>query len=259
MEFLTGYTNFSVNRSGVLPIVGPRTGVQFEVDRDLRPLFPYLNTELPEAKYFADPERIQCVFEQALCTIYSKEVIAAGFHDEDSARCFADRFVEYLNEVHEKQGTLKPDYTTVEHFVPMDIYQLLPKTNCGKCGQESCFAFAALLSKGRAASCECPGFSDPIAQKAVYPIFDKHGNLSSTIELSIPEQDKQTAVSEDLLTKREVEVLRLLAKGLSNPAIAATLSISQHTVKSHVTHIYDKLGVNDRAQAAVWASRHKVI
>lgn len=242
-----------------MPTVGPRMGVRFEVDQDLFPLFPYLNASLPDAKYFANPERIQFVFEQALCTLYSYEIFAAAFNDEDTARRFCDHLLEYLNEIYLKQYTIKPDYKTIEHLSPMDIYQLLPKTNCGKCGQESCLAFAAFLSKGQGSSNECPGFSEPIAQKAVYPIFDKNGNLTSTVELNIPDQQKQISVPENLLTERELEVLRLLASGSSNPEIAESLSISKHTVKSHVTHIYDKLGVNDRAQTAVWASLHNVI
>ena len=57
------------------------------------------------------------------------------------------------------------------------------------------------------------------------------------------------------LTRRELEVLRLMAEGLTNNRIADFLEISPHTVKSHVIHIFNKLGVNDRTQAAVWAAR----
>ncbi|MCS6777020.1 MAG: response regulator transcription factor [Chloroherpetonaceae bacterium] len=68
----------------------------------------------------------------------------------------------------------------------------------------------------------------------------------------------QTADSEDLiepLTEREMDVLRLLATGLSNRDIASVLFIAESTVKSHVEHIINKLGVSDRVQAAVWAAR----
>ena len=61
------------------------------------------------------------------------------------------------------------------------------------------------------------------------------------------------------LTGREIEVLRLLAEGFTNTEIAGLLSISQHTVKSHVTHIFNKIGVNDRTQAAVWAVRSNLL
>ncbi len=55
------------------------------------------------------------------------------------------------------------------------------------------------------------------------------------------------------ITQREVEVLRLLAKGRTNPEIAQELEISRGTVKIHVQHIIAKLGVSDRTQAAVRA------
>ena len=58
------------------------------------------------------------------------------------------------------------------------------------------------------------------------------------------------------LSEREVEVLRLLATGLTNRDIGSLLFISESTVKTHVEHIIRKLGVSDRVQAAVWAARH---
>lgn len=57
------------------------------------------------------------------------------------------------------------------------------------------------------------------------------------------------------LTRRELEVLRLLAEGKTNPQIAAELVVSSGTVKNHVEHIIGKLGVSDRTQAAVLAVR----
>jgi DNA-binding NarL/FixJ family response regulator len=63
----------------------------------------------------------------------------------------------------------------------------------------------------------------------------------------------------DPLTVREEEVLRLVTTGLSNKEIAALLFISDGTVKSHVEHILRKLGVSDRAQAAVWAVRNGLV
>jgi DNA-binding CsgD family transcriptional regulator len=58
------------------------------------------------------------------------------------------------------------------------------------------------------------------------------------------------------LTKRELEILHLLAEGESNQAIAAALFISQTTVASHVANIYGKLGVSSRAQAVAFAHRY---
>jgi len=71
----------------------------------------------------------------------------------------------------------------------------------------------------------------------------------------------QSGASESLgdLSNREIQVLRLLAKGLSNSEIAGILNISPHTVKSHVVHIFRKLGVSSRTDAAVTALNLKLI
>ena len=61
------------------------------------------------------------------------------------------------------------------------------------------------------------------------------------------------------LTTREVEVLRLLARGLSNKQIAERLVIARKTVDNHVEHIYTKTGVSNRARASLFASRHALM
>lgn len=58
------------------------------------------------------------------------------------------------------------------------------------------------------------------------------------------------------LSGREQEVLRMVADGLGNDAIAAKLCISVHTVRSHVYHIFKKINVSNRQQAAIWAARN---
>lgn len=61
------------------------------------------------------------------------------------------------------------------------------------------------------------------------------------------------------LTKRELEVLKEIGKGKSNKEIAATLFITEKTVKTHVTNILSKLGLHDRTQAALFAVKNNIV
>lgn len=71
-------------------------------------------------------------------------------------------------------------------------------------------------------------------------------------------QEKNVDVTA-ILTKREVEILKLLTAGLLNKEIAYKLSISEKTVKNHISNIFKKTGVSDRTQAAVYAIKNKVV
>jgi DNA-binding NarL/FixJ family response regulator len=69
-------------------------------------------------------------------------------------------------------------------------------------------------------------------------------------------QTQPASILTEKLTERELDVLRLVAKGIPNSEIAALLHLSEGTVRNHVSAILDKLGASDRTQAAVMAIQH---
>jgi DNA-binding NarL/FixJ family response regulator len=71
-----------------------------------------------------------------------------------------------------------------------------------------------------------------------------------------PEKEAKTVhIALDQLTEREIEVLKLAAKGMSNRGIAEELIISDRTVQTHLTNIFNKMGVGSRTEAVVHALR----
>ena len=79
------------------------------------------------------------------------------------------------------------------------------------------------------------------------------------IDPSIDRTARLTSTDPETLTTRETEVLRHVALGLSNRDIAAALSVSEETVKTHVTHVLAKLDVDNRAQAIVQALKRGLV
>jgi len=86
-----------------------------------------------------------------------------------------------------------------------------------------------------------------------------HPKVASRMMAELRGDHEQTINSYNALTEREQEVLRAIADGLSNAAIAEKLVISEKTVKSHVSNILNKLHLSDRTQAAVFAWREGIV
>ncbi|HEY9481468.1 MAG TPA: response regulator transcription factor [Micromonosporaceae bacterium] len=82
--------------------------------------------------------------------------------------------------------------------------------------------------------------------------------LAAASAASVPIFGSPTGTAPDGLTPREVDVLRLIASGLSNREIASRLFLSEATVKSHINRLFAKTGVRDRAQAVQYAYRHRL-
>ena len=99
-------------------------------------------------------------------------------------------------------------------------------------------------------------------RKAIYSVMNNENYIQTSLipllnsRLVARDIDKEKI---EELTKREMEVLIKIANGMSNKEIASTLSISERTVKNHISNIFKKIDVSDRTQAAVFAIRNNII
>ncbi len=263
----------------------------FRLDRDVSSLFPFINAEVEDALYYDNPAHVRFLLDGFRCFLYPDTVAVHFFESRAAAKEFIPGFLDFLNGVHSRKKDIRPNQNQIRHIPVTDILKILPKNNCKKCGYPTCMAFAADMARGRTIADKCPDLESPVFETVQFPVLDSNKDVIEAVNLPISTagmkdqikslQDRiielekniknpdigraDTRTSEQLttsdfdLTHREIEILELIAKGNTNNEISGLLFISPHTVKSHMINIFNKLGVNDRTQAAVLATQHGII
>lgn len=265
-------------------------GARFQLSNDLSPLFPYINAVADRTRLYEKPVYINFVLEKRLCAFYAREGVFAPIGDMAQAMEFLEKLFDFIEDISKRSGSIIPNHKKFKPSSALDIYRLLPGSNCRICGYPTCMAFAAALSRQYTSIVNCPHLGKPMEERATYPVYDQQGNVVKTVSFDVNSDSLHQKVSlneariQDLqsrlvsfekdndakfddansalpapLSKREIEVLHLIAHGATNKEISAELQISQHTVKSHVIHIFNKVGVNDRVQASTWGAMNGVM
>jgi len=281
-EFKSFY-NFSL-RSSPVTTIERCWFAHFNIDNDFSHLFPFIQSSSKDAIHYESPECIQFKLNDILCTLYPPDIVASRFfYGREQALEFAGILINYLNELSKNKSQLQPNFKKFIRLYVPDILHFLPMTNCGECGFQTCMAFAGAVSRRKTYLSNCPDFPDPIDAKITFSVNNQYSEEAKSIEVDLDlagvavsrisdvsnssqpriGRSKSLIGSRDgilfKLSGRETEVIRLIAEGFTNKEIAQILKISHHTVKSHVVHVFNKIGVNDRTQVAVWAAQNGLI
>ncbi len=96
------------------------------------------------------------------------------------------------------------------------------------------------------------------AAAAGLTVFDPRVHATLLAATAVPKPAPAPGPPPDGLTQREAEILGLIARGMTNPEIAAQLYLSNHTIKTHISRIFAKTGSRDRAAAIGYAHRHDI-
>ncbi|WP_022667538.1 LuxR C-terminal-related transcriptional regulator [Desulfospira joergensenii] len=271
----------------------------FWFEQDIRFLFPYINAVAQNCEFHENLGLLRFEFEGSCCVLYPDKCIISPLEDHEHAKAFVEKLMGFLNAVLEKKKEIPPKFRPFEQTPVTKIIKILPGTNCGECGLKTCMAFAAMLSKQKIRPSECPHMVRPVREQITYPVMDEQGRQLSQVTFQVDTADPSFSLDETIqnkkelesggtaplreasvqeqkidsdrpeyringilpepLSAREIEVLRHMGHGLTNREISDLLFISPHTVKTHVAHIFNKLGVNHRVQAVVWAARQGLV
>lgn len=223
-------------------------------------LFPVILDRIKRSRQCCRPPHVHFAYDGIQCTLYPEEALAAPFGSQARVFQFLKGFADFLNTLYDSGNcpARKPNSNRTR------IRAARPPMPSDNKNGSAYVSFPMIGEDGTVTSTLSIEHTSIFNHRV---LNEKSANSFSqyvaSVNLPCPGNtlpcDKNGIKIQNGLTNRETEVLRLMADGYSNPDISKKLDISPHTVKAHVIHIFNKLNVNDRTQASVWAVQNHLI
>ena len=149
-------------------LVGPgcvsgagRWGAQVNLNNDISAVFPYLNAILNNA-WYDHQNRVLIWGEQGQRYAFRPDqILVARVQDQRHARQIVRDITDKVNDIWQERDNITPCFTEKKLPSLIDIFKLLPGTNCKRCGYLTCMAYAADLRQGEVHVQECPSLAQP--------------------------------------------------------------------------------------------------
>lgn len=152
-----------------------------ELDEETQEAFPYINALLKGCIYNHPAMILTLKHEGKMITLYPRKVTIAKATDENDVRETMEWIGVMLEEVKDRKGELQPNFSRGVELKALDIFKLLPGTNCKACDELTCLAFAVKLLGGERSVVRCaplftPEYKDKrqvlmeLLQAAGYPV-----------------------------------------------------------------------------------------
>lgn len=135
---------------------------------DISAVLPYLNATLRGATYHAAAQALTWKKAGHNIAFHAYEIATSNVEDRQGAEIEIKGLIDLVNRTWERKEEIQPDTTTHQRPTQMAIYQLLPKTNCKRCGEPTCWTFALKLAASQKPATACtpllmPEFSENLS------------------------------------------------------------------------------------------------
>jgi ArsR family metal-binding transcriptional regulator len=122
---------------------------------DISRVLPYLNAKLTNGTYFSDGPVFSWRQDSHNIGFWPDRIAVDHLDTREQAEEMIEKLVKLVNDVWNKRAEIEPDTRTRENLQPLELYRLLPRTNCKACGESTCFNFALKLAAGQLALRQC--------------------------------------------------------------------------------------------------------
>jgi ArsR family metal-binding transcriptional regulator len=123
---------------------------------DIAEALPLLNATLPGAVYHRTADALIWKTGERSVAFHAHKIALSNVADRDSAHAAIVQMVDLVNQTWERRGEIAPDYSIRQRPKHLAIYKLLPQTNCKRCGEPTCYTFAAKIAAGHKSLEDCP-------------------------------------------------------------------------------------------------------
>ena len=127
---------------------------------DVSEVLPYINAKVEKGEFIPGIPVLVWREGGRRYALRPREIAISGLVDRDHAEELVAATVEWINSVWDDRESIEPSYATFEKPKVLDIYKLLPRTNCKECGAPTCMAFADMLAGEKKTLSECPALKD---------------------------------------------------------------------------------------------------
>lgn len=122
-----------------------RIRVKANPSADISEIMPYLNVVVKGCSFVPDKNILTFMKEQRIITLFPRQITITKSLNTTDAMQVLDWLKDLINETYEKKEEIEPSYKSAAPVRPLEVFKLLPRTNCKECGENTCLAFAAKL------------------------------------------------------------------------------------------------------------------
>lgn len=127
--------------------------------QDVGAALPYLNAVLGADTYIREPPSATFRSQGKLITVHADRIAINAIRDPAEAETILRWLQREINAAWEQRAEIEPSFAAAPRPQVMEILRLLPKSNCGQCGQPTCMVFAAMAAEGGKGAEQCPSLA----------------------------------------------------------------------------------------------------
>ncbi len=135
------------------------------LDEDIEEALPFLNAELGGDSYTLDPPSVTFKVHGKLITVHPRKIAVNALKDKPEAEKILSWLKREINDVWARRHEIKPSYESAPKPIILEIFKLLPKSNCGECREPTCLVFATRVAEGVKDQDDCPSLESQNRKK----------------------------------------------------------------------------------------------